>query len=247
MNIRLDGKTAVVTGAARGIGLAIASAMHESGAAVALADLDLPAARDAAGALGDRAHAFAVDVGEVGSCRNLVSSVMEQLGQIDILVNNAGICPLRPLEEVDQHFFDRMVPSICAAPTFCRRRRQSTCARGRRGASSTLARSAADRRVSGYLGVRADEGGAVRGDEELREVSRAARHGEHPWRRVRRRLTLCELERPRIWWRNCGRTVPLARLGLPQDYGGGGGVPCIRASRFHHGRDAGHQGGIRMD
>jgi NAD(P)-dependent dehydrogenase (short-subunit alcohol dehydrogenase family) len=108
MQIRLDGKTALVTGAASGIGWAIAQKMHEAGASVVIADIDPDRAGSAAGQLGSRATAMQVDVADVDACRQLVASTIKQFGQLDILVNNAAICPLRPLDEVDQEFFDRL-------------------------------------------------------------------------------------------------------------------------------------------
>jgi NAD(P)-dependent dehydrogenase (short-subunit alcohol dehydrogenase family) len=108
MNIRLDGKVALVTGAASGIGRAIAQGMHSSGAQVVIADIDLNAAERAAAELGNGAHALHTDIADVSACQQAVAGSISQLGQLDILVNNAGICPLRPIEEVDQAFFDRL-------------------------------------------------------------------------------------------------------------------------------------------
>jgi NAD(P)-dependent dehydrogenase (short-subunit alcohol dehydrogenase family) len=106
MNIRLDGKIAIVTGSATGIGRAIAEGLHESGAQVVIADINLDAAQATATEMGAGAVAMPVDVANVESCRRLVADTIDQLGQLDILVNNAGICPLKPIDEVDQDFFD---------------------------------------------------------------------------------------------------------------------------------------------
>ena len=105
----LTGKTAVISGAARGIGLAIATALHQAGASVVLADIDLEAATQSAAQLGQRALALPLDVASVESCRNLVDAVVAQCGQVDILVNNAGICPIRPIDEVDVNHFDHII------------------------------------------------------------------------------------------------------------------------------------------
>ena len=109
MNIGLDGKTAIVTGAASGIGKAIATSLYEAGAQVIIADINFQQAQATAEALGDRASAQQVDIGDVSSCRQLVHDTIERAGQLDILVNNAGICPLRPLEEVEPDFFDLLM------------------------------------------------------------------------------------------------------------------------------------------
>lgn len=106
---QLSGKTVLVSGAARGIGLAIAAALHEAGATVVLADIDLPEAEKAAAELGRRALALPLDVTEVARCRSVVDDVVAQTGQLDVLVNNAGIGPIHPIDEVDQAIFDHIV------------------------------------------------------------------------------------------------------------------------------------------
>jgi NAD(P)-dependent dehydrogenase (short-subunit alcohol dehydrogenase family) len=85
----LDKKTALVTGAARGIGLAIASRLAADGARVAVLDLDAEAGRAAASKIG--AMAIAADVTKTSEVESAVSRVVEQWGRLDILVNNAGI------------------------------------------------------------------------------------------------------------------------------------------------------------
>jgi NAD(P)-dependent dehydrogenase (short-subunit alcohol dehydrogenase family) len=88
----LDGKSVVVTGAARGIGAAIAEAVIEAGGAVALLDID-PAGADTAAALSDRGAArfFACDVRSLDEVERAVSAAEQELGGLDGLVNNAGI------------------------------------------------------------------------------------------------------------------------------------------------------------
>lgn len=86
----LGGRLAVVTGAAQGIGRAIAERFVAEGAKVALLDADDDAATAVASALGAAAFAVTVDVGDAGSVSEAVGSVIEQRGEIDILVNNAA-------------------------------------------------------------------------------------------------------------------------------------------------------------
>ena len=85
------GQVAIVTGGARGIGLAIAQRLSRDGAAVALWDLDKEAVEAAAGALGPRAHAIAVDVTEYGAVEAALAATDAALGPVSILCNNAGI------------------------------------------------------------------------------------------------------------------------------------------------------------
>jgi NAD(P)-dependent dehydrogenase (short-subunit alcohol dehydrogenase family) len=90
----LVGRTAVVTGGARGIGLACAQALGEAGARVVIADLDLDAAQQAAADLagsGVQAHGVALDVTNPAAVRDLAAALDERFGAVDILVANAGI------------------------------------------------------------------------------------------------------------------------------------------------------------
>ena len=89
--IELDGKTAIVTGAARGIGRAIAARLIESGARVWLWDIDLAEATQAASELGDGAQPLQVNVTDTKSIENAVQTVTAADKKIDILVNNAGV------------------------------------------------------------------------------------------------------------------------------------------------------------
>jgi len=91
MKIDLTGKNALVTGSTRGIGRAIADALSESGARVAVVGRDLGRAEEAASAIGNNAKGFAADVGDTAAVTKLVADVEQAFGSIDILVNNAGI------------------------------------------------------------------------------------------------------------------------------------------------------------
>ena len=90
MKVNLEGKTALVTGAARGIGQAIADELADNGAAVVYADVDIATARESAkrsvGAIAVR-----MDVSKENEVETAIAEVLQQLGRIDILVNNAGI------------------------------------------------------------------------------------------------------------------------------------------------------------
>src|SRR4051794_29015870 len=87
----LNGKVALVTGAARGIGFETARQMHLRGASVAVLDLDADEAREAAERIGPRAIGLGGDVTDQSALMNSVAEIVEQLGGIDVAVANAGI------------------------------------------------------------------------------------------------------------------------------------------------------------
>jgi 3-oxoacyl-[acyl-carrier protein] reductase len=86
----LEGKAALVTGAARGIGRATAALLAEHGARVMVSDLDEDVARTTAAELGDGAAVFAGDLTAEGTCEALVAATADAFGRLDIVVNNAG-------------------------------------------------------------------------------------------------------------------------------------------------------------
>lgn len=91
MKIDLSGKTAIVTGSTRGIGKAVAIALAESGARVAVVGRDLVKAQAAAEEIGHDAMGFACDVSDSSAVASLIADVEKAFGGVDILVNNAGL------------------------------------------------------------------------------------------------------------------------------------------------------------
>jgi D-sorbitol dehydrogenase (acceptor) len=105
---RLDGKTAIITGAARGIGKAFAKAYVQEGATVAIADINAKAAEKTASEIGAQAYAVHLDVTDQFSIDVAVKTVEQRSGGIDILVNNAALFDLAPISEITRESYDRL-------------------------------------------------------------------------------------------------------------------------------------------
>lgn len=105
----LQGKSAIVTGAATGIGLAIAELFHAEGATVVLADRDTERAVAAATELGERAHGIGCDVADEESVQDLVDAVVRRTGRLDVYVNNAGITRDASLRKMTVADFDAVI------------------------------------------------------------------------------------------------------------------------------------------
>lgn len=106
--VKLDGKTALVTGGARGIGAAIVERYIEEGARVAVADLLADEAVSLAGRFGDKAIGLALDVTDQPSIDAAVQATADRFGGIDILVNNAAIFDMAPILDITQASYDRV-------------------------------------------------------------------------------------------------------------------------------------------
>ncbi|AJE49020.1 L-iditol 2-dehydrogenase [Celeribacter indicus] len=104
---RLTGKTALITGSARGIGRAFAEAYVAEGARVAIADIDILRAETTAQEIGDAAMAVEIDVTSQQSIDRAVSETVAALGGIDILINNAAVFTAAPLTEITRADYDR--------------------------------------------------------------------------------------------------------------------------------------------
>ena len=109
MNASLEGQTAIVTGAARGIGAAVAATLADAGATVIATDVLADDLEKTAAELGDAVTAAELDVSDETGWQQLVKKTLSDTGRIDILVNNAGILAFSTVEDTDPTLFRRML------------------------------------------------------------------------------------------------------------------------------------------
>ncbi len=105
---KLDGKVALITGGAGGLGQAIAETFAQAGARICIADRDKKAATDTAGQLGDGAFGLGLDVTDMASIDSVTQETIRRAGRIDILVNGAGVFGLEPWLQVTEQNFDTL-------------------------------------------------------------------------------------------------------------------------------------------
>ncbi len=108
----LEGRVALVTGGAKGIGQGIADNLARAGAAVGVADVDVESAEATAKTLreaGCRALAIEADVADEAGSAGMVATVVQAFGRLDILVNNAAIYPMSPMDEIPLELWDRVL------------------------------------------------------------------------------------------------------------------------------------------
>ena len=105
----LKNKVVIVTGAASGIGKAIAVAFVAEGAKVAIADINLEAAQKTAEQIDKSAIAVKVDVSDRASAEKMIEDVEDKLGSLDILVNNAGVSYITPFLDCSEELWDKTI------------------------------------------------------------------------------------------------------------------------------------------
>ena len=112
MELRLDGKTALVTGASSGLGERFATVLADAGARVAIAARRLDRLRELRAQIegnGGEAHATVLDVTNVESVREAIAEIEQQFGPIDILINNSGVSVTKRLGEYDEADYDQVM------------------------------------------------------------------------------------------------------------------------------------------
>ena len=226
---RLDGKVALITGAARGIGLAFAKAYVAEGATVVIGDINLADADRAAAAIG--ATALHLDVASQDSIDACVAGVITRHGQIDILVNNAALFDLAPIVDITRDSYDRLFAVNVAGPLFMMQAAAREMIKSERGGKIINMASQAGRRGEALVAVYCATKAAVismtqsagldliRHGINVNAIAPGVVDGEH-WDQVDAKFAAYENLAPGEKKRQVGKAVPFGRMGTPDDLTG---------------------------
>jgi galactitol 2-dehydrogenase len=150
---RLERKSALITGAARGIGKAFATRYAEEGATVAIGDINIAGAEAAAAEIGNGAYAVQLDVTDQASIDAAIAAVEEKSGGLDILINNAALFDLAPFVDITRESYQRLFDINVAGTLFTMQAAaRSMIKRGQGGKIINMA-SQAGRRGEALVGV----------------------------------------------------------------------------------------------
>jgi NAD(P)-dependent dehydrogenase (short-subunit alcohol dehydrogenase family) len=162
---RLTGRVALITGSTKGLGLAMAKALAEAGADIAINSRHADEATAVAAALtketGRRIVAVAGDVAERTACDRLVGETVKQLGRLDILINNAGINIRKPIEQWADEEWRRIVDVNLSGPFWLCRTAYPHLKAGGRGRVINMASTMAVVSIAGRTGYSATKAGLM--------------------------------------------------------------------------------------
>ncbi len=233
--MKLQGKVAIITGAARGIGRAIARRYAEEGASVVIADLDEAAARGVAAGIGPSALALRLDVTRQDSIDAAMAATVARFGRLDILVNNAGIFDLAPIVDITRASYARVfavnVEGLLFTLQAAARQMIAQNESGRGGGRIINFASQAGRRGEALVGVYCASKAAVisltqsagldliRHGINVNAIAPGVVDAEH-WDDVDARFARAEGLQPGEKKRRVGEAVPIGRMAQPEEIAG---------------------------
>lgn len=228
---RLNGKSAIITGSARGIGKAFAKAYVYEGATVAIADINFEGAQKTAAELGPTAYAIRLDLTDQSSIDGAVKAVEERTGGIDILINNAALFDLAPIVEITRESYERLFSINFAGTLFMLQAvAKSMIARGKGGKIINMA-SQAGRRGEPLVAIYCATKAAVisltqsaglnliHNGINVNAIAPGVVDGEH-WDGVDALFAKYENRPPGEKKRLVGQAVPYGRMGTAEDLTG---------------------------
>lgn len=228
---RLAGKTALITGAARGIGKAFAAAYVREGAQVCIADINLEAAQVTAGEIAGGSIALHLDVTRQESIDKCISEVIAQFGHIDILINNAALFTAAPIVDITREEYDCVFAVNFSGSLFTLQAvAKHMIERGRGGKIINMA-SQAGRRGEGLVAVYCATKAAIisltqsagldliKHGINVNAISPGVVDGEH-WVGVDAFFAKLEGKAPGQKKKEVGEGVPYGRMGTAQDLTG---------------------------
>ena len=151
--MRLEGKSALITGSARGIGRAFAEAYVKEGATVAIGDINLEAAEKTAAEIGPSAYAVHLDVTDLASIEAAVKVVEKKTGGLDILINNAALFDAAPIVEITKASYDKLFSVNVAGTLFMLQAAAKSMIARKKGGRIINMASQAGRRGEALVGV----------------------------------------------------------------------------------------------
>ena len=229
--MQLDGKGAIITGAARGIGRAIAERYHAEGAKVVIADLNFAGAQEVARALGHGALGLQLDITHQDSIDALVARVVAEYGGIDVLVNNAGLFDLAPIVEITRESYRKIYAVNVEGLLFMlQAAAKQMIAQGRGGKIINFA-SQAGRRGEALVAIYCSSKAAVisltqsagldliKHGINVNAIAPGVVDNEH-WDHVDSMFARYENLQPGEKKRTVGASVPFGRMARPDEIGG---------------------------
>ena len=229
--MRLNGKSALITGAARGIGAAFAKAYVAEGATVAIGDIDLGRAEETAAAIGEGAYAVRLDVTDQASIDAAVAAVVAKAGALDILINNAALFDADNIADITRASYDKLFSVNVAGTLFTMQAAaRQMIAQGKGGKIINMA-SQAGRRGESLVAVYCATKAAVisltqsaglnliRHGINVNAIAPGVVDGEH-WEHVDSMFARLEGKKPGQKKAEVAAGVPAGRFATPEDLTG---------------------------